>query len=144
MSPARSQDHDPGLYRRRKNFGAVVARALDAARQRGMTIKQIESSAGIGSTTIYGWRDGRWTRDPVTSLVNRFCDAVGLPRSIAYQALEWDGELGKRKATEPIVDDPDLRLLARKLSNPNTTAAEKLWIRRQIRSLADSVAEQEE
>jgi hypothetical protein len=77
---------------------------------------------------------------PKMDELRRFCEGLGAPISEAYAALDWSEQPAKRATRpEPLIDDPDLRLLLRKLTSPNTSAAEKLWIRRQIRSMAEGL-----
>lgn len=121
---------------RRVRFGAFVARVLDAAAARGMTIPQIEEKTGLGNSTFYGWRKGEWKRDPVPARVRAFCEGLGASVDEAYRALGWElPNGGKRPAPEPLIDDPDVRNLMRKLTDPKTPAATKLLIRRTIRAL---------
>lgn len=139
MAPAAREPKEQ-LNMRRTRFSQFVARALDVARSRGMTITDIEKATGLGNSTFYAWANGEWTRDPVTARVQQFCEGLGLSLDEAYRALGWaTPSAPKRTHTEPIIDDPDLRLLLRKLTSPNTPAAEKLWIRRQIRSMAEGL-----
>ena len=122
------------LDRRRRDFGAVVKRIIDAAQARGMTTKQIEDAGGVKKSMYYRWIDGDWQRDPNATLVRSFCNGLGGSISEAYRALGWTEQTTTRKATEPIIEDPDLRALMHKLSSPKTPAAEKLLIRRMIRA----------
>lgn len=134
----------PELDLRRVRFSTVVDRALSAAKQRGMTIDEIEKATGVGNTTFYGWRKGNWDRDPVPAKVRSFCEGLGIPLDEAYRALGWNQpEPGRRKPPEPILEDPDLRLLWRKLNDPNTTPAEKVMFRRMIRTWTGQLAEEE-
>jgi len=144
MPPAAREPREQ-LNQRRMRFGHFVARALDIARSRGMTIADIEQATGLGNSTFYAWANGEWTRDPVTARVQQFCEGLGLSLDEAYRALGWATPGAPKRATpEPIIDDPDLRLLLRKLTSPNTPAAEKLWIRRQIRSMAEGLKDHDE
>lgn len=125
------------LVRRQRTFGAVVKRTLEVAQARGMTTKQIEDATGVKKSMYYRWIDGDWQRDPNATLVRSFIAGLGGSISEAYSALGWTEQpTSRRKATEPIIEDPDVRALMRKLTDPKTPAAEKQWIRRQIRALA--------
>lgn len=135
----------PQLDLRRVRFAAFVERALNAARARGMTVPQIEAATKLGNSTFYSWRKGDWNRDPVPARVRDFCLGLGVPIDEAYRALGWSvPDPGRRTAPEPLIDDPDVRLLLRKLTSSATPAAEKLWIRRQIRSMAEGLRESPE
>lgn len=119
-------------------FGWFVTRVLDAAKSRGMTMREVEERTGLGKSTMYRWRDGQVI--PKTAEVRRFCEGLGAPISEAYAALGWsETESPKPAHPEPLLTDPDVRALMRKLSSPNTPALEKLWIRRQIRALAGTM-----
>lgn len=110
-----------------------------------MTIEQIEKATDVGNTTLYSWRKGEWNRDPVPAKVRSFCEGLGISVEEAYQALGWTTPSSSRRAApEPLIEDPDLRALMRKLTSPNTPTSEKLWIRRQIRALADSIGDPQE
>lgn len=124
----------PSLDLRRVRFGTFVRRALDLAKVRGMTIEQIEAATGIGSSTFYRWRDGDWNRDPTPGAVRNFCSGTGAAISDAYAALGWSETEPKRTATPPLLDDPDLRALWRKLNDPNVSQAEKAVFRRMMRA----------
>lgn len=140
MSPAKPVPADDV---RRVRFSEFVRRVLAAAKTRGLTIKQIEEATGVGKSTFYRWRDGQMLAKP--DELRRFCDGLGASISEAYAALGWSEQPAKRQTRpEPIIDDPDLRLLLRKLTSPNTPAAEKLWIRRQIRSMAEGIKDTDE
>lgn len=141
MPPAQPEPRDQ-LDVRRVRFAAFVQRGLDIARARGMTIADIEEATGLGNSTFYTWRKGNWDRDPVQGRVRQFCEGLGLSLDEAYGALGWATPgASKRTRPEPIIDDPDLRLLMRKLTSSKTPQAEKLWIRRQIRSMAAGLSD---
>jgi hypothetical protein len=123
---------------RRVRFAALVDRALRAAKDRGMTIDQIEKATEVGNTTFYGWRKGTWDRDPVPAKVRSFCEGLGVSVDEAYRALGWTMPSdGRRTPPEPMLEDPDVRALMRKLTDPKTSAATKELIRRTIRALID-------
>lgn len=134
----------PSLDLRRVRFSAFVRRALELAKMRGMTVEQIEAATGIGSSTFYRWRDGSWSRDPTPSAVRNFCNGTGASISEAYTALGWSETTQSRPANPSPIEDPDVRAIMRKLMDPNTTAAEKAWIRRQIRALAGKIDEEQQ
>ncbi|MFE9955880.1 helix-turn-helix domain-containing protein [Micromonospora sp. NPDC005299] len=120
------------LEARRAAFGRFVRRALEDAKDRRITIKEIERRTGVGSTTFYRWRDGEWTADPRPSQVDGFCDGLDIPKRAAYRALGW-GDDGK-PATEPeAVLDPELRAIQRRLMDPSVSDATKESIRNMLR-----------
>lgn len=99
-----------------------------------MTIPAIERATGISKSTLYRWRGGQWTRDPSATEVRAFCDGLGIPHGAAYQVLGWSGE--ERQATEPLLLEPEIEAIARKLRDPNVADAEKAFIRETLRRLA--------
>lgn len=135
---------DHGKYRlrmakshgaRAAKFGRFVARVLADAKQRGMTIPDIERATGVGKTTFYRWRDGEWTKDPRATQVRAFCDGLGVPYQQAYRLLGWS-ENGEPQAPEPLELEPDMQEVARRLRDPNVSPAEKQEIRTMLRYLA--------
>src|SRR5688572_19032876 len=109
---------------RRVRFAALVDRALRAAKARGMTIEQIEKATDVGNSTLYVWRKGEWNRDPVQGKVRSFCEGLGVDIDEAYRALGWaTTQQTRRKPPEPMLEDPDVRALMRKLTDPKTPAA---------------------
>jgi len=120
---------------RAAKFGRLVDRMLREAKERGMTIADVERATGVSKTTFYRWRDGEWSKDPRPSQVRAFCDGLGVPYEIAYRMLGW-ADTGP-PAEEPLIDlEPDLREVARRLRDPHVSEAEKQAIRIMIRYLA--------
>lgn len=141
----REQHHTPdhGKYRLRMSpspavraakFGRFVDRVLRDAKDRGMTIPDIERATGVSKSTFYRWRDGEWTKDPRPSQVRAFCEGLGVPYGVAYRLLGW-AENGPPEE-EPLELEPDMREVARRLRDPNVSEAEKQEIRAMIRYLA--------
>lgn len=119
-------------------WGHFVKRVLDNARARGMTIADIVAKTKIGKSTLYRWRDGESL--PGIEELRRFCDGLSIPIAEAYAVLGWSEVEQERPAQPaPLIEDPDVRALMRKLSSPTTPAAEKLAIRRMIRALAGTL-----
>jgi len=137
MAVARTPRPSDDLSKAR--FGRFITRVLATARERGMTIKAIEEAGGVGKSTLYRWRDGEFL--PKVAELRRFCEGMGIPFAEAYAALGWSEE-PQAYQPPPLIEDPDVRALMRKLSDPNTPAAEKTWIRRQIRALAESLGDE--
>lgn len=120
------------LEARRAAFGRFVRRALEDAKDRRITIKEIERRTGVGSTTFYRWRDGDWTADPRPSQVDAFCDGLDIPTTAAYRALGWGAD-GKPAGEPEAVLDPELRAIQRRLMDPNVSDATKESIRNMLR-----------
>lgn len=121
-------------------FGAWVKRTLNEARERGMTIDDIEAAiratdpqAKVGRSTIYRWRRAE-IPNPQRQQVQAFCDGLGIPRHVPSQILGWDGA-PPSASPDPMVD-PDLRAVAQILMDPNVPAEEKTIIRATLRHLA--------
>lgn len=125
-----SASHDPRVLA----FARFVRRALDeAVKDRGMSIEDVEQRTGLGRSTMYRWRRAEIT-NPQRDQVQKFCDGLGIPRTVASQILGWDGT-----PTSPEPDpttDPDLRAVARILMDPAVPDEEKTVIRATLRHLA--------
>lgn len=116
----------------RVRFSRFVERALESARQRGMTAVQIEEATKISLSTIHRWRRGEIA--PTVDKVRQFCAGLGLSTKEALAALGvTEREVA---APEPIVD-PDILALLRKLQDPNTNEETKTYIRTTLRMLAN-------
>jgi transcriptional regulator with XRE-family HTH domain len=133
---ARDPDQDLRLVR----FGSFVRDELEKAMARGMTIKQIEEATGVSKSTFYRWRDAGVV--PAVEQVRSFCAALGASVTDAYARLGWSERTAPPPKRDQLIDDPDLRLLLRKLTSTKTPPAEKLWIRRQIKALAAGIEDQ--
>lgn len=116
----------------RVRFSRFVQRALDSAKERGMTAVQIEEATKISLSTIHRWRRGEIA--PTVDKVRQFCAGLGLSPKEALAALGVTGR--ETAAPEPIVD-PDVLALLRKLQDPNTNDATKDYIRTTLRMLAN-------
>lgn len=133
----------PGDDLRRVRFSRFMERHLGAARERGMTIKQIETATGVSKSTFYRWRDG--TFFPKVDELRRFCAGLGIDIAEAYAALGWqEATPGRALPPEPIITDPDLRSILRTLNDPNVSPADKLRIRRMLRAMAADVESSEQ
>ena len=133
----------PSRDLRRRRFAEFVRRAYDAARQRGMTLTQVEQATGIGKSTIYRWMSGDWSRDPRASEVKTFCAGLGVSLDEAQRMLGWTEAPGRAEPA-PIMDDPDVRAIMRALNDPKTHPAVKLTIRRALRALAQQGGQNQE
>lgn len=130
----------PSIDVRKRAFAAFVRRATDHAENaRGWSIPRIADEAGISNPTIYRWRDGTWTKAPDPDAVAAFCDALDIPPAVAF-AILWPGKSSEARQPEPLPLDPEIerqiRVLLRKIADPNVTDGEKQTIRATIQHLA--------
>lgn len=95
----------------------------------------VAKASGVGDSTIYRWRDGEWTRNPLAEQVVAFCDALGIPPSAAFSIL-WPGRSERPAEPEPMPLEPDLQTILRRLRDPDVPEREKFLIRETLRSLA--------
>lgn len=121
-------------------FARFVKRSLDEARDRGMSIDDVEAAikaanpdTKVGRSTIYRWRRAE-VESPQRVQVQAFCVGLGIPVTTASQILGWDGRPPSPEP-EPSVD-PDLRAVMRKLNDPKVTTEAKKTIRQMLRYLA--------
>lgn len=121
-------------------FGQFIKRALEDARERGMSIDDIEAAikaadpeAKVGRSTIYRWRRNE-VESPQRRQVQAFCRGLGIPASTAAQILGWD-DSRQPTAPDPTVD-PDIHAIMRKLADPKVSREEKTSIRATLRYLA--------
>lgn len=125
----------PSIEVRRQRFAEWVQRVLAHAwEQRKLSVPKIAELAGIGSNTIYRWRDGNWKEGPKPEQVVACRDALDIPPAAAFSVL-WPGKTESPATTEPMPVDPDLALLMRKLADPNVPEYEKYFIRETLRQL---------
>lgn len=120
------------LEKRRAAFSRFVRQALQDAKDRKITVKEIERRTGVGSSTFYRWRDGEWTADPRPTQVDAFCDGLDIPKRSAYVALGWGAD-GRPNTDASESFDPELRAIQRQLMNPNVSATRKETIRNMLR-----------
>lgn len=114
-----------------------MRRALEDAKDREISIKEIERRTGVGSTTFYRWRDGDWSKDPRPSQVDAFCEGLDIPTKAAYRALGW-GSDGKPSAEPDSAFEPELRAIQRKLMDPATSDSTRESIRNMLRLIIGS------
>lgn len=118
----------------RARFARFVAHALAAARDRGMTDKDIAAATGIGTSTFHRWQRGEFATAPDLSRVRAFCEGLGVSTREALAALG----MSERQPTAPEPPmDPDVLTVLRALADPNVPADEKRMIRDMIGMIAD-------
>jgi len=119
----------------RARWSKFVARALEAARVRGMTDKDIQQATGLQPTTWHRWKRGQTRTAPDITKVRAFCRGLGLNVDDALAALGMTGQRDNPAPEPPM--DPDVLLLLRKLADPNVPVSEKEFIRESLRMLAN-------
>lgn len=124
---------------RRAHFAAFVRRAVDHARvTRDWSVRRIGAEADIAPSTIQRWLAGDWVEDPRGAQVQKFCNTLDIPPTIAF-AILWPGAGETPGEPAPLPSDPDLREIQRALLDPNIPDAEKYHVRASIRTLAAHV-----
>ncbi len=123
---------------RARAFGQLVDRALRAARDRGLTVPEIEKLTGVSKSTFYRWRRGQWTEDPRPSEVKAFCAGLEVPVEAAWQVLRWGRAVDEAVPPPAEPEIPaEFRALLRDLADPNVSEDRKAMIRAAIRGLAE-------
>jgi transcriptional regulator with XRE-family HTH domain len=118
----------------RARFARVVRRALDDARSRGLTDREIAKMTGVGSSTFHRWRNGEGAGLPKVERVIAFFEALEIPAQAALAALGVE-----RQRPEPVDADalpPAVQRIMRKLRDPRTSAAERQAILHTLTALA--------
>lgn len=123
---------DPAVARSR--FARFVERALEDARARGMTDREIARASRVATSTFHRWRMGETKGLPKLPQVRAFCDATGASIEEAMRVLGMTD-------TEPVPtpEQPmprDVRILLRRLADPNTPADEATFYRMTLQMLA--------
>jgi transcriptional regulator with XRE-family HTH domain len=132
-SPAPSSP-TPAVARAR--FARFVKAALDAARDRGMTDKDIQQATGIGPSTFHRWRRGEGRELPELEKVRAFCDGLGVSVTGAMTALGLNPAARDNPEPEPPLP-PEVRKILRALADPNVAEADKLVLREFLKMAAE-------
>jgi hypothetical protein len=124
---------DPAVARAR--FAAFVDRALDNARAQGLTDREIQRRSGVATSTFHRWRSAEGRSLPKLPQVRAFVGAVGASLDEAMRVLGMtDAE------PEPTAEPPlprDVRVILRRLADPNTSEEERKFIRMTLAMLAE-------
>lgn len=120
----------------RVRFAHFVERALDSARYRGMTDKDIEAATGVRSSTFHRWRRGDVRSTPGLDKVRAFCEGIGVPVEDALKALGMSADQRTNPAPEAPMP-PEIREIMQMLLDPNVSATDKVFIDEALKMLAD-------
>lgn len=124
---------DPAVARAR--FAVFVERALEGARIRGMTDREIQRVSGVATSTFHRWRQQQGRGLPELTKVRAFCAATGASVEEAMRVLGMtDSE------PEPTPEPPlpkDVRIIMRRLADPKTPEAQRQFIRMTLQMLAE-------
>lgn len=101
----------------------------------GWSVARLARESGIHRGTIFKWIAGK--TGATVANVKSIAEALG---DDPAKALSAAGNVGVATTDEPL--DPDLKLLVRRLSDPQVSATEREFIRRALQSLAE-LADQE-
>lgn len=124
---------DPAVARAR--FAVFVERALEGARLRGMTDREIQRVSGVATSTFHRWRQQQGRGLPELPKVRAFCEATGASVEEAMRVLGMTDA-----APEPTPEPPlprDVRIILRRLADPNTSDADRQFIRMTLQMLAE-------
>lgn len=120
----------------RARFARFVRRALDAARDRGMTDREIARITGVGTSTFHRWQRGEGRELPELDRVRAFCVGVGASVDEAMRALGASDIRTPSPEPEPPLP-PEVRTILRKLADPNIPQSDKVVIREMLLMLAE-------
>ncbi|MEU8821833.1 XRE family transcriptional regulator [Actinoplanes sp. NPDC048796] len=119
----------------RARFAAFVQRALERARARGLTDREIQRRSSVATSTFHRWRKAEGKEMPEIAKVQAFCRAVDADFAEALDALGM-GEKGRPAPTPPPPMPEDVLTILRKLADPNVSESQKLAIRSVLQMLA--------
>lgn len=126
---------DPQVARAR--FATFVDRALEGARAQGLTDREVQRRSGVATSTFHRWRTAQGRGLPELSKVRAFCDATGASTEEAMRVLGMtDG--GPQPTPEPPLPR-DIKLILRRLADPNTPDEEVRFIRMTLQMLAERI-----
>lgn len=120
----------------RARFARFVQRALQAARDSGLTDREIAKKTGVGTSTFHRWRKGEGRELPEMNRVIAFCVGIGASVDEAMAALGAGDSRASSTAPEPPLP-PEVRIILRQLADPNVPDRDKLVIREMLKLLAE-------
>jgi hypothetical protein len=136
VSPAGQEPDEVRAQRFAEYLGALSAQFK---RERGWTVKMFFEQAGLSRNTFYRWRGANWTEGrPSLGAVRDFHTRLGLDpgRALEILGFAFTGAAEDSLAgAEPQVAE-DIRLILRRLADPNEDPDDRTFIRRSLANLA--------
>jgi hypothetical protein len=103
-----------------------------------MSDRDVQRVSGVATSTFHRWRTTQGRGLPELPKVRAFCDATGASVDDAMAAL------GMTDAAPVATPEPplprEIRVIMRRLEDPNTSEAEKDFIRQTLQMLAGRIA----
>lgn len=133
---------DPSPDVSRIRFARFVARTLASARDRGMTDRDIHAATGIPPSTFHRWQKGDFRTAPDLDKVRKFCEGLGVSVTGAMTALGMTPGRDNAEPEPPM--PPEIRVILRRLADPNVPESDKLVIREMLKLLAQQARRSEQ
>lgn len=118
----------------RGNWATYVATVRERV---GMSKAELARRLGIDRGTVHRWETGK-NRPEDPAVVQAFAELFGLDvdEALIAAGLRLGATTVRTPTSEPPLD-PDLKIIMRRLTDPNVSEAEKISIRATLRYLAD-------
>jgi hypothetical protein len=127
---------DPAVARAR--FAVFVERALENARAAGLTDREIYRRSSVSTSTFHRWRLAEGRTLPKLPQVRAFCEATGASVEEAMRVLGMADSAPEATPEPPL--PRDVRVILRRLADPNVDEREKDFIRQSLAMLAERAA----
>jgi hypothetical protein len=106
-----------------------------------MSDREVQRVSGVATSTFHRWRNQDAKGLPKLPQVRAFCEATGADIGEAMAALGMSSA-GPSPAPEPPLPR-EIRVIMRRLNDPNTSDTEKDFISRSLQMLAGQVSASE-
>jgi hypothetical protein len=120
----------------RARFAASVDRALRIAHANGLTDLEIYEISKVSTSTFHRWRTQQFKNLPTLDKVRAFFSACGADVEDALTAYGISEKAAPAPTSEPPLPE-DVRIILRRLADPNVDEREKDFIRQSLSMLAD-------